>query len=720
MSGAALAATARIVPGGTRAWSSRLHVLAPKTLLTAAALFLVVGVPHAQTPRATGEDPFPRPIELQPVQRAPLAPLSVGENQILRQALAAARRKDVAEARSLMSAISDPIARKIVVWALMDTAGTSLGFFEADQARRDLAGWPRGAGRQQTAEALLATSGLSAEQTIAWFGGEAPATAQGAMALARALNATGQQAEATALIRRVWRDEIFEASVQTSMLAQFGGYLRPEDHVRRADRLLYGQQGPAAQAMLSLIPADERAIAETRIALRNRSPGAETLLAQLTPAQAAHPGIAFERAPFHRARGQEGRAYDLLAPLPAEHAQVSAAATRVWRERYSMTLSALRARDFNNAYRAAANTGLAAGASAAEAEFYAGWIALRRMNNPELADRHFAAIAEIGTSPITRGRALYWRGRAHEAKGDAAAAQSFYGAAAEHNTTFYGQLAGEKVGDGTMTLPPEPEITEFDRTRFEGRDVVRAARRLNEIGEASLFRTFALHLKDTVPNSAEQALIVDMARGYGDQTGSMLVVRGAATLGHVLPLRGYPQRTPPQVPNAPELALTLSITRQESGFDPLIRSPVGARGMMQVMPATAQIVARQIGVSYSANMLDDPDYNMRLGQTYISQMLSQFSGSYPLAIAAYNAGPGRPTQWIGFCGDPRGAGTDPIDFIECIPFSETRNYVMRVMEGTQVYRARLNNGTAKITLSQDLSRGGYTYARPTTADAAAQ
>ncbi|MDP3300273.1 MAG: lytic transglycosylase domain-containing protein, partial [Phenylobacterium sp.] len=554
-----------------------MHVLAPKTLLTAAALFLVVGVPHAQTPRATGTDPFPRPIELQPVQRTPLAPLSASENQLLRQALAAARRRDVAATRSLVEAMSDPVAKNIATWALMDVAGESVGFFQADQARRDLASWPRGAGRQETAEKLLATSGMSPQQTIAWFGGEAPASARGAMALASALNATGQQAEATALIRRFWRDEVFEADVQTSMLAQFGGYLRPEDHVRRADRLLYGQQGPAAQAMIGLLPQDERAVAETRIALRNGSAGAEAQLARLTPSQAAHPGIVFERAAYHRARGQEARAYELLAPLPPDQAQVTAAASRVWRERYPMTLSALRAGDFRNAYRASANTGLTVGASAAEAEFYAGWIALRRLNNPQLADRHFAAIAEIGSSPITRGRALYWRGRAHEAMGDAPGAQRFYAAASEHNTTFYGQLAGEKVGDGTMTLPPEPEITEFDRARFEGRDVVRAARRLNEIGEASLFRTFALHLKDTVPNGAEQALIVDMARGYGDQTGSMLVVRGAATLGHVLPLRGYPNRTPPQVPNAPELALTLSITRQESGFDPLIRSPVGAR-----------------------------------------------------------------------------------------------------------------------------------------------
>ncbi|OHB36497.1 MAG: hypothetical protein A2882_01720 [Phenylobacterium sp. RIFCSPHIGHO2_01_FULL_70_10] len=499
------------------------------------------------------------------------------------------------------------------------------------------------------------------------------------------------------------------------MLAQFGGLLTAEDHTRRADLLLYGPQGPAAQAMVGLLPAEERAVAQARMALRDGSANAEALVAALTPAQAAHPGIAFERAPYYRRRGQESRAYDVLSPLPPEHAKLRVAADRVWDERYRLTLSALRAGDYRNAYRASANTGLTEGADAAEAEFYAGWLALRRLNDPKLADRHFAAIAEIGSSPITRGRALYWRGRAHEAMGDAAGAQSFYRAAAEHNTTFYGQLAGEKVGDGVMVLPPEPDITEFDRARFEGRDQVRAIRRLHEIDEQSLFRVFVMNLEDHLPNAAEQALLVDLTRGYGDQTASMFVVRGAASQGFILPLRGYPYRSPPEIPAAPEKALVLGITRQESGFDPLIRSPAGARGMMQVMPATAQLVARQIGVSYSPGLLDDPDYNMRLGSTYISQMLNQFSGSYVMAIAAYNAGPGRPAQWIGFCGDPRGAGTDPIDFVECIPFSETRNYVMRVMEGAQVYRARLNDGRAKITLSEDLARGGYRYGGSTTA-----
>jgi soluble lytic murein transglycosylase len=151
----------------------------------------------------------------------------------------------------------------------------------------------------------------------------------------------------------------------------------------------------------------------------------------------------------------------------------------------------------------------------------------------------------------------------------------------------------------------------------------------------------------------------------------------------------------------------LAITRQESSFDPNVRSGAGARGMMQLMPSTASVLARRMGVSYSPSRLDEPEYNMRLGAAFLGQLVSQFSGSYVMAAAGYNAGPGRPTQWTQFCGDPRGGATDPIDYIECIPFSETRNYVMRVMENEQIYRAKLAGGSAPFTLSADLKRGAY-------------
>ena len=687
---------------------------ARKAFLTTASITLLASMAGAQAPTqgAPAQGPYrpfsegPRPIEL--TQTPPAAAshmLSQTDAATLGSALGAARRGDVTNARAAIAALTDPVARKLATWALVDAAADSLSFFEVDQARRDLAGWPRGARRQIAAEKLLETSGQSPAQIIAWFGGGEPQTAEGAMALASAWQATGRQKEAQDLIRRTWRDKIFEVGPQRAMLARFGTWLTADDHARRADILLYGAQGPAAREMLPLLAPDQLQLAQVRMAFRSGAASANDQASALPGALARHPGVAFERASYYRQRNLETLALANVPGFPADVAHGDMA-DRIWAERYRLILFALKNGDSAGAYTAAANSGLTSGGPAADAEFYAGWIALTRLKDPKKAAVHFANLEKIGQSPITRGRALYWLGRSAEARGDQTAAQGFYAQGAEYYTTFYGQLAAEKLGR-KLILGSDPQLTEADRARFEARETVRAMRLLYDIGERNLFKTFALALDDVLPTLEEQALLVDLVRGYGDQDTSMKVVRGAAQRGFILPERGYPTRNPPAVSGAPELALTLGITRQESGFDPSVRSGADARGMMQLLPATAASVARGLGMSYQASMLYDADYNMQLGQAFLGRQISNFSGSYPMAIAAYNAGPGRPPQWVTFCGDPRGAATDPIDFIECIPFSETRNYVMRVMEGMQVYRARLGGGSAPITLSADLKRGAY-------------
>ncbi|MEK7429984.1 MAG: lytic transglycosylase domain-containing protein [Pseudomonadota bacterium] len=694
---------------------------ARKAFLTTTSIVLLATVAQAQqaptqAPSPQDRPPYegPRPIELtQTPQSAYRQTPAQTDVATLNSALASAKRGDVTGARTAIAMLNDPIAKKIATWALADSAGDSLSFFEIDQARRDLAGWPRAARRQLAAEKLLETSGQSPQQILQWFGGAEPQTAEGAMALASAYQATGKSREAADLIRRVWRDNLFEVGPQRTMLARFSGMLTQEDHVRRADILLYGAQGPAARDILVLLPPDQLQLAQVRMALRSGAGNANDLMAALPGNLINDPGIAFERASYYRKRNLENLALANVASFPRDLAHGDMA-TRIWDERYRLVLYALRNGDSAGAYAAAANSGLTSGAPGADAEFYAGWIALTRLKNPTQANIHFANVEKIGQSPITRGRAFYWLGRTAEARGDRAAAQRFYGAGAKYNTTFYGQLAAEKVDGGRLNLGADPVITQADRARFEARDTVRAARLLNDIGNRDLFRTFVLALDDILPTVEEQAMLVDLARGYGDQDTSMKVVRTAAQRGFILPERGYPLRTPPPVMGAPDPALTLGITRQESGFDPMARSGADARGMMQLLPATAASEARRLGMSFETSMLYQPDFNMQLGQAFLGRQINNFSGSYPMAIAAYNAGPGRPPQWITFCGDPRGAATDPIDFIECIPFSETRNYVMRVMEGMQVYRARLSNGSAPITLSADLKRGGYTYAGPTT------
>jgi soluble lytic murein transglycosylase len=666
---------------------------------------LALGAAGAVDAQQQGPQPYTasaNPVLITTPQTAYRQPLSDTDAANLRAALTGRTAESIRNARD---SIQDPLARKIAVWALADGAAESMSFFEIDAARRDLAGWPRAARRQAAAEKKLETSGLDAARTIAWFGGDRPTTAEGTMAFASALRVQGRSQEAADLIRTAWRDTSFEVEPQRLMLARFPDVLTVDDHIRRADILLYGAQGPAAREMVALLPAGDQLAAQARMAMRAGSANAAALYASLTPEQQTSPGVAFERMAWLRKRDDAASALSqvrYLAPPPTDEA-----AARMWSERRALVGASLAANDWIGAYTAAANAGLPAGADAAEAEFFAGWLALSKLNNPKAAEGHFATLASVGSSPITRGRALYWQGRAAEALGDPLGAASFYGDGARHITTFYGQLAAEKAGVKTISLGRDPEVTAADRARFEGRELIRVARLLAESGLKDQFRAFVLYIDDTLPTAEEEALLVDLARSYGDQDLAMRAVRTAAQRGFILPERGYPILPYPDAPGGAEHAYTLSISRQESNFDPNARSGVGARGMMQLMPATARLVARGLGDPYSPERLSEPGYNMRLGSTYLGQMVGQFGGSYVLASAAYNAGPGRPSQWVGRCGDPRGAGTDALDFIECIPFSETRNYVMRTIETMMVYRARLNGGSAPLVLSSELKRGAY-------------
>ncbi len=635
-------------------------------------------------------------------------PLSEADRDALRSALSAAKRGDATGAQAAMSSISDPVARKLATWAMMDAEGDEEPFFVADQARRDLTGWPRASRRQAAAEKTIEASGLDPARIIAWFGGAEPQTPQGAMALAAAYEQAARRAEAQALIQRWWRTRSFEADVQKTMLTRFGDLLTQDDHAKRLDTLLYGQQGPAAHDMLSLVSDDQRRLAEARIKLRENAANAESYVAKVPSTLANDPGLAVERARYLKARNLDSESLALVPQFPSRLPNDDAA-SRIWTLRKQLIVSALRSGDYRAAYAAATNNGLTGGVDYSEAEFYAGWIALSKLHDPAAADIHFANVQRAGASPITQGRALYWRGRAADARGDATAAKAFYLQGSRHQTTFYGQLAAEKAGLTTLVIGHDPAPTAADQARFEGRELIRASRILADLGERDLVRTFVLSTSEDLPSGEEYALMVDLARGYGEQDLAMRVVRIAAQHGFILPDRGYPIRNVSLTSDAAEAPMVFGITRQESNFDPRVRSGVGARGMMQLMPATARAVARRMGQPYQSGLLDDPDYNMRLGSWYLGRLIDGFSGSYVLATAAYNAGPGRPAEWASFCGDPRQSSVDPVDFIECIPFSETRNYVMRVLEAAEVYRARMNGGAAPILLSADLKRGGYVF-----------
>ena len=696
-----------------------MHRIARKAFLIAGVAAMASVAARAQSVDPSAGDPLgdllqsamkSTPLDTPAAPHNVSHPLTDRDAGLFRQAIEAARHANVNGAREAISQLSDPLARKTATWVLVDCDADSLGFYDVDAARRDLTGWPRASKRQAAAERLLETAGKTPQQTLDWFAGAEPATAQGAIALATAYKGLGRVAEANALVKHWWRDKSFEAEPQRAMLARFGDALTEDDHVRRADILLYGKEGPAARDMVALLPPEQQQAARARLALRGEARDATDLVAALPSEMAQSPGVAFERAAYLRRKGMDMLALAEAPYFPHEVA-TSDQGDRIWDERRHLVLAALRAGDAHAAYAAAADSGLTVGSDGADAEFDAGWIALTKLNEPQKAAKHFAALEKIGTTPVTKGRALYWEGRAAEARGEKAAANDFYVRAAKHSTTFYGMLAGEKIGQ-RLTLVSDPIITPDAKARFEDRDSIQGTRLMFDYGPRDLFRVFVLNLDDILPTAEDEAQLVDLARGYGEMDTSMRAARAAAQRGFILPQRAYPMHSAPEGGGAAEPALVLAITRQESSFDPNVRSNMGAAGMMQLMPSTAKILARKVGVSYSASQLYDADYNMRLGAAYLGQMVNQFSGSYVMTAAGYNAGPGRPTQWTQFCGDPRGGATDPVDYIECIPFSETRNYVMRVMENVQVYRAKLNGGSAPITLMADLKRGAYSYGVP--------
>ena len=476
--------------------------------------------------------------------------------------------------------------------------------------------------------------------------------------------------------------------------------------------LLLGPHGPATRAMTALVPYERQSVASAAMALRTAY-DADATVATLSAGQAVDPVIAFERARILRAGNRQSEGFSLLRYLPAAPSH-SEGQNSLWSERRNYFLDALERRNWQAAYDSMNGHGFPGGDRRVDADFFAGWVALTKLNDPNRAAQHFESLRTASSTPISQGRALYWLGRAAEARGDAAGAQEFYRQGSQHIQTFYGQLAAEKAGMTTLTLPGDPVPTQADIQAFEANEVVRATRILGETGEQSLLRVFAYHLDDTVPNPADLAQLMDLMNGYGDGFGAMMVGRASSQRGVLMPERMYPVRIPTAVPGAAPLEFTLAITRQESSFDPRARSSADARGMMQFLTGTASGVARRMGLPYSAERLWEPDYNMQLGSYHLQELTNNFGGSMLLATVGYNAGPARPPQWTARCGDPRGGsnGVDPIDFIECAPFTETRNYMMRVMENMSVYKARLNGGSAPLTLSQDLARGNPPGPRP--------
>ncbi len=641
-------------------------------------------------------------------------------------AITAANGARWAEAETYAAA-ADPLVPKIVLWMRLTHRTASASAAELVGFLRDNPDWPLGdsiARRAETAFGGPADDALA----LAYFNSFPPRSLAAAQRHAEALtrgtrsqqqagsaqdmarrgpdfarvsppgpgieaNAAGpDESAAQRTLRRAWVEAPGDAAAEASIMAQFGRLLTADDHRQRFDRLFFARDMEGAQRALDRMTGVPRGSGQIRMALAGQSEDRQTALRPLDL------GWAYERARLMRRRDLDADA--VASWIVAESFQGDMhpdIARAIWAERQILARKLLRLNNPRDAHRIAAFHGQPMGSeSRQEAEFLAGFIALRFLNDPVVAQRHFVAMALGTRSVITRARALYWEGRALAARGAHATARERYAAAAQLPTAFYGQLAALTMGESQEALDQRlralqtPPIDQLRAQQFARRELSRVVTTLAELGDTRRTRAFLMRLQALSSDSDDRLLTVRLANHIGRPDHAVWVARRSAIEGDILLPEGWP--TPFRVPvTSPEPAFIFSVTRQESNFDTEAVSSANARGLMQLLPSTAQTVARRLGMNFRVDMLTaDPQANIKLGAAYLDEMLGRFEGSLIMAAAAYNAGPRRVDEWLVTYGNPLRGERDLLDWMELIPFAETRNYVQRIVEGAVIYRARQN------------------------------
>lgn len=665
--------------------------------------------------------------QIAPVRDGKLSP---GDAQRLNDALRAVDKHEWGEASEHAAKITEPVVRTLVRWyALRSGVGAP-----ADYTRflAESPGWPDTALLKRRSEQQLLSTGGPAKEILAFFAASPPVSGAGSialasahLALASAHLALGDEARAKALAVKAWRENDIPASSEKGFLTRFERFLTDADHRRRLDAILIdegrfsAQRTPrvaAARRLLAKLDGIERKKAEARIAIYSRARNAAKLIANLparakdlSSAASSDWGLLFQRIQLARSQGKEDEVARLLRLAPAD-ADALVDPDAWWLHRRWVIYEFLGADRFKEAYDLARAPGPLTVNPIKDATFLAGWIALRHLKDSKAAVPHLEASRENADGPLSAARGNYWLARAHEALGQTDAAKRFYKEAAARIDTFHGALARQKLNpgpqDAPVPLPVMPSANEAES--FNAHPMVRAAMLAHhaDVGRG-ITRIIVAHLRSVLKSEAEMAMLAHLANAIGDyqmavRVGKSGVARGMNLYTYSYPVHPFPEYKP--LRRAPEQALLLAIARQESEFNSEIISHAGARGLMQVMPITARHICRDHKIKCNIpRLVSDTSYNAMIGSAYIGDRKEEFDGSYVLTLAGYNAGPGRARQWMRRFGDPRTKDIDPIDWIEMIPFEETREYVKKVLSNVQMYRARLGEPTP-VRLVSDLKR----------------
>jgi len=626
-------------------------------------------------------------------------------------------------ASPLVGAASVPILDAVVLWDRLRRDSYKGSFAEYAAFLKQYPEFPQGMALRRLAEKAM-TADVPPLDRLAYFKQFAPLSAAAKLRMAEALLAQGRRDEANVLARDAWDSSGLDDETEKALIEGFESALRPEDHLGRAERLLWNGQITAAGRLLPRLSMDRRLWLLARIGTRGNSPDAAARLRGVPDALRNDPGLLRDEALWLRRNGRLSEAQQIF--IKADPKAGTVFDPQQWlATRLDFGRAAWRAGDFGAAYALLDGHGsYAAGADVSaqslservayvDVEWLAGWLALRKVNKPLEAAGHFQRVTAAAQTPLSQSRGDYWTGRAFEAAGRDKEARDAYTAAARHPDYFYGQLAFEKLGRPYALRTVEVKLPDAGtQSTFRAKPLVRALEALGALDDRERQLQFLRALVSSADTPEDFALVAGLAprlgrldlgvnaskalRGLGD--AGVGVDAGIPLLEAGFPILPLPDSL------LPRRTIIHAITRQESQFDRTARSSANARGLMQLLPATAAETARKIGLSASTERLfTDPVYNVTLGSEYFFRMRESF-GSDVLAVAAYNAGPGNARKFLAMNGDPRMPNVDMIDWIEAIPFSETKNYVQRVLENAVVYEARLGLPQSLTPLSRWLGK----------------
>jgi soluble lytic murein transglycosylase len=593
------------------------------------------------------------------------------------------------------------VGQKLVEWTLLRNPGSAAGFDRYAVFIQANADWPSIPLLRQRAEARLWQERRDAA-TVRRFVGEQPVSAIGRLALARVLLSEGDRASAAREVRAVWRSAEMSVELEANLADVFRNELSPADHTARMDRRIGAKDFGAAMRAAKRLGPPQIAIVKACDAAKTNSTKSRALLEAVPKEARTDLGYALCRLHWLLVQDELDAAAKVVADSSREDLRHQDT-DEWWRESRLLARRLIDRGDAQTAYRVVRSAALPANIYyRAEYHFMAGWIALRFLHDPTTARDHFIHVDEGSADPIVLARAAYWRGRAAEAAGQLQDMRAQYETAARYPTAYYGQLARARLGLSDIALRPSPPQS-IDGAK---RDLLHAADILYAIGEFDLALSFVSDLAETSSDVATLSGLGQLAARYNDAQAMLAIGKTALARGMPIEHYAFPEiGVPSYRPIAPPVnkCIVYSIVRTESAFDQRDKSPANAVGLMQITPEAGRDTAKRFGVSYDwKRLVSDPVYNMQMGEAEISALIKEYTGSYIMTFAGYNAGRGRVQQWVAQRGDPRNPKIDAVDWVERIPLAETRNYVQRVMENLQVYRARF--GTSIATTEPNLHR----------------